>query len=422
MGKYSYSDARKQAQESDQYESTAIKLPEGVKRFKVEKEGVYRLDFIPFVAKKGNPFSDAGALHYERTYYVHPRIGVNENSYLCLAENFGQPCPVCEYQRKLKGQDDVDEKLIKDLYPKRRQLFQVIDVDSKEQDIQIWDFSYHNFGKQLLARIRNQDERDEYHLFYDLDRGYTLRVGFKEETMGKRSFFKAESIDFKGRDSYKESIIDKGYCLDDLLIAPTYDELKSIFLQESGGGGEKDKDRGGRSDDRRERSDSPRGGDNRRSSSRDDDRGGRSEERSREEPRGGRDEPRGGDKDKDKDRGGREERSPRDEPRGESRREERTRDDDRRGGRSEDRSPREEKKDNNWDDDRAPLPDKEKEKEKDKSRDEPRGGRSESRGSARDEDRRGSSRDEPRGGDKDKDKDKDRDAPRSGGSRKDDWE
>lgn len=452
MGKpsYSYSDARKRAREHDSFESFCIKAPEGVEFFKVEKEGVVRLDIIPFIAGKGNPHAEDGMLHYERTYFTHPRIGASERTVICPQRTLNLPCPICEHQRKLKADDSAEEDLIKSLYPKERQLFQVIDLDSKDQKIQLWDVSYHNFGRLLDERIDTMDEGDDIHLFYHLTKGYTLRIAFKEERFGKRTFFRASTIDFKKREPYKDSIIDEGHCLDDLLIVEPYEKLKSMFLQQDDGGG-----RGGRSERRDDRDDRREGGGRDRESERetrpareesrgrDSERG--AERRVREDTRGdtrrGRDEDRdGGGRDRDRDRGEREEergddRGGRDRDGGRSARDsdrekdEKPKDDDRRSDRRRDDdrdAPKASRRDEGWDEDRDPP--KRETKPKDDDRDPPKDERRSSRRDSDDdrdppktekEERRGSRRDD----DDDRDPPKaEKDTRSSSSRRNDDWE
>jgi len=216
------------------YTPTAIKTPEGVERFKEKAEKQYRLDIIPFVLKEANDFADAGQLHWELTYYAHRQTGVDGNSYICPKEQIGERCPICEYRAKLARDPDADAKLVAALRPKQRQLFRVIDRKNTEAGIQLWDISFHNFGKRLDARIRNSDEDDRYNEFYELEDGLTLKVGFAEKSFegGGRPFPDAESIDFKARkDDYDEEVLDQDPDLDECLIILDYDELKRVFMQ-----------------------------------------------------------------------------------------------------------------------------------------------------------------------------------------------
>lgn len=237
--KYSYSNARERAEKhTGGFESTSIKLPKDMKFFKVKKEGIIRLDIIPFIAGAGNPFADEGVLHYERTYYVHPRVGGDDgDTYICPSETAGLPCPVCEFRKKLKADEDADEELVKSLYPRERQLFQVIDTADRAAGIQLWDISYHLFGKKLDEAIKNADEGDNYHRFYHLSKGFTLKIGFAEKKFGKNVFYEATTIEFKPRtEQYEEDMLEQTHCLDDLLKIEDYDAIKAAL---QGGGGKK---------------------------------------------------------------------------------------------------------------------------------------------------------------------------------------
>ncbi|GAI40862.1 unnamed protein product, partial [marine sediment metagenome] len=127
---------------------------------------------------------------------------------------------------------DADEDLIKDLAPKERQLFNVIDTKDRKSGVQIWEISYHLFGKPLDRAIKNSDEDDNYEKFAELNDGFSLKLGLEEGHAGKASWFEVVSINFKTRkEDYDEDILEGTTCLDDILIIKDYDELKEIFLQ-----------------------------------------------------------------------------------------------------------------------------------------------------------------------------------------------
>lgn len=213
-----------------------LKLPEGVTLFK-PKKGVMLLDIIPFVAGEDNPYAEEGMIHWERTFWVHKGIGANNESYLCPRKNFKQPCPVCEFRAKIQAEGDGDsEELIQALAPKERQLFNVINRKEPDKGIQLWDFSFHLFGKLLQARLRDADEEEGWDLFFTLDKGMTLRVGFEEKSYSGRAYFEAETLDFKARDKdeYDEDeMLDKAIELDSVLVGEDYEDLKKIFQESS---------------------------------------------------------------------------------------------------------------------------------------------------------------------------------------------
>ncbi len=225
--------ARRRAEEhTSGFEPTAVICPEGTERFKEKvTRKPYRLDIIPFRMKEDGLYADKGEIYYEKTFWVH-WLGEDIGSYICASKQIGRKCPICDYRAKLTKDVDADEDLIKSLSPRERQLFRVIDLKEKDKGIQLWEISFHNFGKHLDDRISSSDEEDNYNEFYELENGFTLKVGFSESSFGGTKFPKVSSIDFKARDEdYDEDVLEQGPDLDECVIIKEYDELKKIFLQ-----------------------------------------------------------------------------------------------------------------------------------------------------------------------------------------------
>ena len=233
--KYSNPRTRAEAQQAMMGGHTYLNLPRDAQLFR-PRAGLMYIDILPYVAGKGNPWAEEGMLHWERTFYVHRGVGPNADTFICPRMTFKKPCPICEYRAKLIKEGDrgdpTVEDMIRDLAPKQRQIFNVIDVKEADKGVQIWDISYHLFGKLLDAMIRNSDEDEGWDRFFYLDEGYTLKIGFAEKSFGGATFFQAETIALRPRKvQYDEEILDQVYCLDDLLICPDYKELKRLFLQ-----------------------------------------------------------------------------------------------------------------------------------------------------------------------------------------------
>lgn len=233
--------AKKWAETADSgFTPTVVKLPEGVNFFGPKKAGTFRLEIIPYEVPanpKGgqNPNAQPGELHYERTYFSHRGIGADERSYVCPAKTCGRPCPICEHRRELMRDRDADEDLIKALAPKQRQLWNIYDHAEPEKGVQVWDVSFHLFGRQLKAAINNADEDDGWEYFADPADGLTLRIGMEEKSFAGNSFLECATVGFKSRrEPLSDEILDAAQPLDDLLILLDYDKLKSIFLQEEG--------------------------------------------------------------------------------------------------------------------------------------------------------------------------------------------
>ena len=225
--------ARRRVEEhgTGSFERTTFTVPDGVSMFSIKKPGIYRVDILPYEVGKGNPWADEGDLHFERTYWNHRDVGPNGDSYVCLAKTFDKKCPICEERVRMAKDPDSDPDVVKELKPKERQLFNIINLGEKEKGVQLWDVSYFLFGKQLESAIKMGDD-GEYDLFADLEQGLTLKLNVEEKKMGANSFSEVTAIEFKARKTpYDEDILEQTHCLDDLLKETPYDKLKATFLQ-----------------------------------------------------------------------------------------------------------------------------------------------------------------------------------------------
>jgi hypothetical protein len=218
--------ARKQAEERKNKGKggRTIQLPDGVDKLEPEK-GEMLLDIVPYeVSVKNHPQGiKPGDMWYERTYMIHFNVGPDDQAFIC-PRTVNKPCPLCEEYSKLKKDPDADEKTVKALKAKERQLFNVIDLESKKQDVQVLDMAWWNFGKALEEEIRVGKEGAAG--FADLEDGKTVRVRFSQESMGGNKYLEASRIDFEKRKDYTEKILDETVDLDTALVIPTYEELE----------------------------------------------------------------------------------------------------------------------------------------------------------------------------------------------------
>jgi len=216
--------------------STLYRVPEGMQLFNLtQNECIKRMDILDYVTGDLNPASDEpGMLHYELSYTCHRGLGADEKGMYVCPKVAKKKCPVCEYRSQLlKEGKPWDDDVVKALRPKDRQLFLLYDLDDLDKGLQLWDFSYHLFGKMLNDRIKASDEDEGYEFFSSHDEsGLTLKIAFDEKSLGGNKFAEASSIDFKPRKSaYPEDLIDKMPCLDDLLIIESYDKLHAILFE-----------------------------------------------------------------------------------------------------------------------------------------------------------------------------------------------
>lgn len=235
-------DASRRTKEHSSGDRQSLKIPEGLTLFNPKKPGVFKLEIIPYAVTKSvkrfiKNYADPGQLYYERTFFTHGGIGVNNESFACLAKNFGKPCPICEHRAaKAKSTSKDDEELVYALKPKERQLFLILDHAEPHKGIQLWEVSHWCFGKQLDAKLSTADPDDvsRYNAFADPEDGLTLRVVATEESMGSGGgkFLKFGVDEFRARkEALDPDLFEHGFNLDDMVRELSYDELKKIFLQ-----------------------------------------------------------------------------------------------------------------------------------------------------------------------------------------------
>lgn len=228
------SDAQSWAkQQSRGFDSTCIKLPEGVDFYKLEV-GTHLIDFMPYVAGKNNPRCDEGMEHFERTYEAH-RVPTADGTqlYACRLKCFGKSCYVCNWMRDHARTADPD--LIKALRLTTRHLWLVNDKPGdKKNALKVLDTNHYNkgmgFGEMMADAILAVPD---YGSFADLQGGMTLRLTVKEDTFPGGKYNKVTRIDFLPRKyDYPDELLDNAPCLDDCVVLVSNEDLRKALGQE----------------------------------------------------------------------------------------------------------------------------------------------------------------------------------------------
>ncbi len=216
------------------------------------KDGSHIIDIIPYYAGKNDPLNDEGDPTYTYEYWVHTNVGANNSMFICPAEMQNKKCPICEHRQKLKedGNDDAAGKL----WPKRRNLYNIVCYDRGEADkgVQVWDVSWHYFEKLVMAISEKQDRR-----------GGTKTINFADPESGKSISFTIEPAKskndypsfvghaFDDRDyEIEDDILDETQVLDEIVTMPDYEAIDTAYWG--------DKDRNERSSRGRSRGSSRR--------------------------------------------------------------------------------------------------------------------------------------------------------------------
>lgn len=227
-----YSNAKELMEKEGEFSLNTLVIPTGHKLFRFRKTGRYRLDFLPFVAGVGNPEVQKGVWHYQRIYYAHRNI--NETMEVCLFKTFGEPCPRCEQIAEWRRQGIMDQDSLKELSPKDRKVYAVIDLDDKDAGIQIFECGhYKTFGELLKSKIEGSDMG--YESFFHLDDGLTLCVNVKDDKWAGGTFKKPTNIEMAPRRKpYADDFIKKVPCLDKCIRHRSYEELAKLCEENVG--------------------------------------------------------------------------------------------------------------------------------------------------------------------------------------------
>jgi len=210
----------------------------GMDVLRIDSKGTQNLDILPSVAGKNNPHVDEGELCYACTYWVHPRLGPNNEWFTCNRRTFGKSakCYACEKRAKLaKKGDEDDEPEIEALKTSERQLFYLKHKNGDEpKKTQIFDVAYYGkgqgFGEMLANNIDAMEEDDERLNFFHLSGGATLKAKFKGDKFKGKTYYKPSHMEFVARKKdYPESILDKLAPLDSLIKEADYDEMKAAI-------------------------------------------------------------------------------------------------------------------------------------------------------------------------------------------------
>lgn len=236
---------REQAEKAASGGASYIKVPDGKKvtwfQPKVKDDG-QALDFLPYeVTVKNHPKGmRPGDLWSQRSFKVHYGVGAQEAAVVCPKSMGIAKCPVCEERADMANDPNLtaaEKKLMDDLKPKDRTLYQLIDLDEEAKGVQLWDYSYHLFEKRLLSDINKTEhaapgrQRSTPHGgFAELVGGQTLTLSFTEKkNPGFNAFKDCDRIDAINRADYGEEILDEVFDLDTIIEVLSYEALKAML-------------------------------------------------------------------------------------------------------------------------------------------------------------------------------------------------
>lgn len=114
--------------------------------------------------KDGDPFKD---------FFFHYNVGSN-SGFLCPNKNYGDPCPVCDFSKKLfKEGDEESVKMAKELMARRRFFSPVLVRGEENLGVKIW-----GYGKMAYETLLNLVLNPEYGDITDVEQGTDLDLQY----------------------------------------------------------------------------------------------------------------------------------------------------------------------------------------------------------------------------------------------------
>lgn len=186
------------------------------------------------------------AEHFGFDVYCHYSIGPENRSFLSLNKMKGEDDPI--WDEYTEAQKQGDEDYAKELRPKRRVGYWIIDRDDERKGPQLWLAPYQSIDRELSKQI--VDSRSGEVLLIDHpEEGYDVefeKTGEKERTRYEGVRVARQSSEL-GRDADEWLEYIEENPIPDCLVYATYDEIANAFHARGASGGGRS-DRSGRSD------------------------------------------------------------------------------------------------------------------------------------------------------------------------------
>jgi hypothetical protein len=182
---------------------------------------------MPF-DEKLKPISEEGDLDYVVDLFVHTNMGNMKNPYVCPYENFGLPCPVCEFIKANR----IDKEDWKKLIAKHRVIYFIWVHNSREDEkkgIQIFESSHFNM-EEKIEEIAKSPKGGGFLKFSCPDKGKSLAWTRKGSGMTDTKYLGHRFID---RDApIPDKILDQTFPLDSIVnMHPDYDVIAKDFKE-----------------------------------------------------------------------------------------------------------------------------------------------------------------------------------------------
>jgi hypothetical protein len=235
--------------------SSIFKFKQKPQYITLEDDKKYNFIIIPYIIKtKNHPLVarkpkeyQIGDPDYVMDIWVHRSVGIDQEDIVCLKENYGLPCPVCE--KSYEESQKRNEKESEALKAKRKVFYNIIDADVPEKGLFVFHLSHFHCEKELIEEAKAEAPKNQDSLYFaDYEDGCVIQFRAKKDFFKKSPFFKCKSFKFKDRSDYikngklKDEWIDNAISFDEVMKVYTYDEIQEKLYPGVGAGDEEEKE------------------------------------------------------------------------------------------------------------------------------------------------------------------------------------
>lgn len=209
------------------------------------KEGEHEIDILSFQVGPNDQHVKEGRWSHFFDMWIHRRVGPGDLQFICLMAMYNGRCFICEYRNQLlsdapedmskKDAKQFQDNVIYPLKPSRQGLYNIICYDSEEEEakgVQLWQVAHFFFEKHIvqLSKI-NKSRGGGYVLFSHPDKENGKTISFvrkgKENTTYDGHQFHDRNYDLNDEE------LDACRTLDQIIVIPTYEEVKEAFWDSS---------------------------------------------------------------------------------------------------------------------------------------------------------------------------------------------
>lgn len=221
-------------------------IPEDIEFFKCG-EGQHVIDILPFILSDEYPNVNQarnmgpgpGDIVYMLDLYTHTNIGPNAATFVCPFDNWGEPCPICQYLLQCRKENKrLSKEEFNELRTKRRNIFLIWSHDTPKEEAkgpQIFEVAHYFMGEPIeeIAKKPSVGGKKDggFILFEDINEGksvcWTRKGAGKDNTkyIGHKLVDREQPI--------PDEILDKIFSLDKAVnLKPSYEEIEKAFTYE----------------------------------------------------------------------------------------------------------------------------------------------------------------------------------------------